>query len=135
VAEHPVGHRIEPSGVFLGQPGERALVHVALLYGGAAPKGGRCGRIKERPMNYRPVEKWGALPEGMSFVEATSVAVDGNDDVYVFNRGTHPVIVFDRAGRFKRHHGRPRRHALAHRRSAPHDSTVHHRRSMLAHHR
>lgn len=53
-------------------------------------------------MNYRPVEKWGVLPDGMSFVEATSVAVDGNDDVYVFNRGKHPVIVFDRAGRFKR---------------------------------
>ena len=53
-------------------------------------------------MNYKPVEKWGALPEGMSFVEATSVAVDTNDDVYVFNRGMHPVIVFDRAGRFKR---------------------------------
>jgi DNA-binding beta-propeller fold protein YncE len=53
-------------------------------------------------MNYRPVEKWGALPDGISFVEATSVAVDGNDDVYVFNRGKHPIIVFDRAGRFKR---------------------------------
>lgn len=53
-------------------------------------------------MNYRPVETWGVLPDGMSFVEATSVAVDGNDDVYVFNRGKHPVIVFDRAGRFKR---------------------------------
>ena len=53
-------------------------------------------------MDYRPVEKWGALPDGMSFVEATSVAVDANDDVYVFNRGKHPVIVFDRAGRFKR---------------------------------
>jgi DNA-binding beta-propeller fold protein YncE len=53
-------------------------------------------------MNYKPVEKWGALPDGMSFVEATSVAVNTNDDVYVFNRGKHPVIVFDRAGRFKR---------------------------------
>jgi DNA-binding beta-propeller fold protein YncE len=53
-------------------------------------------------MDYRPVEKWGALPDGMSFVEATSVGVDANDDVYVFNRGKHPVIVFDRAGRFKR---------------------------------
>ena len=30
-------------------------------------------------MNYRPVDKWGALPDGMSFVEATSVAVDAND--------------------------------------------------------
>ncbi len=53
-------------------------------------------------MDYKPVERWGALPDGMSFVEATSVAVDTNDDVYVFNRGKHPVIVFDRAGRFKR---------------------------------
>ena len=53
-------------------------------------------------MNYRPVANWGTLPEGMSFVEATSVAVDAHDDVYVFNRGKHPVIVFDRAGRFKR---------------------------------
>ncbi|HXU89541.1 MAG TPA: peptidyl-alpha-hydroxyglycine alpha-amidating lyase family protein [Methylomirabilota bacterium] len=53
-------------------------------------------------MNYKPVETWGALPDGMSFVEATSVAVASNDDVYVFNRGKHPVIVFDRAGRFKR---------------------------------
>jgi DNA-binding beta-propeller fold protein YncE len=56
-------------------------------------------------MNYRPVEKWGALPDGMRFVEATSVAVDANDDVYVFNRGPHPVIAFDRAGRFKRSWG------------------------------
>jgi DNA-binding beta-propeller fold protein YncE len=53
-------------------------------------------------MNYRPVEKWGALPDDMSFVEATSIAVDAKDDVYVFNRGKHPLIVFDRAGRFKR---------------------------------
>ena len=56
-------------------------------------------------MNYRPVEKWGALPDGMRFVEATSVAVDANDDVYVFNRGPHPVIAFVRAGRFKRSWG------------------------------
>ena len=53
-------------------------------------------------MDYKPVQSWGKLPEGMSFVEATSVAVDSHDDVYVFNRGKHPVIVFDRAGRFKR---------------------------------
>src|SRR6516164_7233266 len=51
-------------------------------------------------MNYRPVEGWGRLPEGWSFVEATSVAVDAKDNVHVFNRGEHPVIVFDREGRF-----------------------------------
>jgi NHL repeat len=53
-------------------------------------------------MQYRPVEGWGQLPEGWSLVEATSVAVGGQDEVYVFNRGAHPVIVFDRDGRFLR---------------------------------
>jgi len=42
------------------------------------------------------------LPDTWSFVEATSVAVDGRDNVYVFNRGAHPVIVFDRDGTFLR---------------------------------
>src|SRR5882672_8524695 len=51
-------------------------------------------------MNYRPVESWGKLPEGWSYVEATSVAVDASDRVWVFNRGEHPVIVFDRNGTF-----------------------------------
>jgi DNA-binding beta-propeller fold protein YncE len=53
-------------------------------------------------MQYRPVEGWGRLPEGWSFVEATSVAVDASDNVWVFNRGPHPVIMFDRDGNFRR---------------------------------
>jgi DNA-binding beta-propeller fold protein YncE len=56
-------------------------------------------------MHYRPVVKWGELPDGWSYVEATSVAVDPADNVYVFNRGAHPVIVFDREGRFLRSWG------------------------------
>jgi hypothetical protein len=56
-------------------------------------------------MNYRPVEGWGCLPEAWSFVEATSVTVDAKDNVWVFNRGDHPVIVFDRDGRFVRSWG------------------------------
>ena len=56
-------------------------------------------------MQYRPVEGWGRLPEGWSFVEATSVAVDAQDNVHVFNRGPHPVIVFDRDGKFLRSWG------------------------------
>ena len=74
-------------------------------------------------MQFRPVEGWGRLPEGWSYVEATSVAVDAQDNVWVFNRGEHPVIVFDREGKFlrswgegldparPRHQHRPRRHA------------------------
>ena len=56
-------------------------------------------------MPYRPVDGWGRLPDGWSFVEATSVAVDSRDQVYVFNRGEHPVIVFDRDGTFLRSWG------------------------------
>jgi DNA-binding beta-propeller fold protein YncE len=60
--------------------------------------------VTEKP-RYTVVEDWGRLPEGWSFIEATSVAVDGNDNVYVYNRGAHPVIVFDRDGRFLRSWG------------------------------
>ena len=52
------------------------------------------------PFTYEVVPNWEQLPENWSFYEATSVAVDSQDRVYVFNRGEHPVIVFDRDGRF-----------------------------------
>jgi DNA-binding beta-propeller fold protein YncE len=54
---------------------------------------------------YQVAEGWGELPPGMSFVEATAVCVDSKDNVYVFNRGAHPVIVFDRDGNFLRSWG------------------------------
>ncbi|MDA1280589.1 MAG: peptidyl-alpha-hydroxyglycine alpha-amidating lyase family protein [Chloroflexi bacterium] len=41
---------------------------------------------------------WGQLPDGWFYREATAVAVDQQDRVYVFNRGTCPVIVFDSDG-------------------------------------
>ena len=47
---------------------------------------------------YRPDPDWGALPAGWSYVEVAGVAADSQDNVYVFNRGEHPVIVFDRDG-------------------------------------
>ena len=58
-----------------------------------------------RALRYVVAEGWGALPEGWRFVEATSVAVDRRDNVYVYNRGEHPVIVFDREGNFLRSWG------------------------------
>ena len=41
---------------------------------------------------------WGNLPEGWTYKEATAVAVDSKDRVFVFNRGTCPMIVFDQSG-------------------------------------
>ena len=49
---------------------------------------------------YEVIEGWERLPEGWSFVEVAGVAVDSQDRVYVFTRGDHPIIVFDKEGRF-----------------------------------
>jgi len=43
-------------------------------------------------------DNWGNLPEGWFYKEATCVDVDSQDNVYVFNRGNHPMIVFDSVG-------------------------------------
>ena len=49
---------------------------------------------------YRVVEGWGQLPDGWELMDAAAVAVDHKDRVYVFNRGEHPMIVFDSEGNF-----------------------------------
>lgn len=49
---------------------------------------------------YGVVEGWGKLPDGWSYREVAAVGVDRQDRVYVFSRGDHPIIVFDREGNF-----------------------------------
>lgn len=38
------------------------------------------------------------LPEDWEFGHVIEVEVDSRDRVYVFNRGEHPVIIFDKEG-------------------------------------
>jgi hypothetical protein len=54
---------------------------------------------------YQVLENWGELPPGVTYGDAAAVCVDSKDNVYVFTRGTHPVIVFDRDGKFLRSWG------------------------------
>ena len=54
---------------------------------------------------YRVVAEWAKLPDGWSFKEVGGVGVDRHDNVYVFNRGEHPMIIFDREGNFLRSWG------------------------------
>ncbi|MDA1296669.1 MAG: peptidyl-alpha-hydroxyglycine alpha-amidating lyase family protein [Chloroflexi bacterium] len=55
---------------------------------------------------FEPVPYWAKLPMGVTFYgDATSVAVDSEDHVYVFNRGTDPIAVFDPDGNFVRSMG------------------------------
>jgi DNA-binding beta-propeller fold protein YncE len=56
-------------------------------------------------MRFELVEGWEQLPEGWSHGDVAGVAVDSQDRVYVFNRGEHPLIVYDRDGRFVRSWG------------------------------
>ncbi|HIN14661.1 MAG TPA: hypothetical protein EYM69_03335 [Dehalococcoidia bacterium] len=43
-------------------------------------------------------ENWGRLSDGWYYREATAISVGQRERVYVFNRGTSPVLVFDTAG-------------------------------------
>tara|TARA_B100000029_G_scaffold396184_1_gene394191 strand:- start:11453 stop:12352 length:900 start_codon:yes stop_codon:yes gene_type:complete len=45
---------------------------------------------------------WGDLPEGFEFHQVAGVAVDSDDQVYLFNRSSHQVMVFARNGNFVR---------------------------------
>jgi len=49
---------------------------------------------------YQLEEGWGRLPDGWSLRDVAAVGIDQQDRVYVYNRGPHPMIVFDREGNF-----------------------------------
>ena len=49
---------------------------------------------------YELAEDWGRLPEGYEFNQVAGVAVDKDDNVYLFNRSSHQMMVFDRDGSF-----------------------------------
>ena len=49
---------------------------------------------------YEELADWGELPDGWQFKDVVDIAVDAQDRVYVFNRGGHPVIIFEQDGRF-----------------------------------
>ena len=63
----------------------------------------------------RPASARAVMEPGWSFKEIGGVGVDRNDNVFVFNRGEHPMIVFDRDGNFLRSFGEglfPRAHGI-----------------------
>ena len=49
---------------------------------------------------YEYVENWGKLPAGWHFGWIPAVACDSKDNVYVYSRSEHPLVIFDRAGNF-----------------------------------
>ena len=51
---------------------------------------------------YELAEGWGDLPGGYEFHQVAGVAVDKDDQVYLFNRSSHQLMIFDRQGGFVR---------------------------------
>ena len=49
---------------------------------------------------YQVQEGWGQLPAGWKWGWIAAVACDSQDRVYVYSRSEHPMVVFDREGRF-----------------------------------
>ena len=49
---------------------------------------------------YELDEGWGKLPEGYEFHQVAGVAVDKDDNVFLFNRSAHQLQVYDREGNF-----------------------------------
>ncbi len=54
---------------------------------------------------YRVVPGFPQLPSGWQFGAVSAVATDSQGNVIVFHRGDHPIIVFDRNGKFLRSFG------------------------------
>src|SRR5260221_5810430 len=65
---------------------------------------------------YEVNDGWAKLPPGYEFnADVAAVGVDRQDNVYAFNRGKHPMCVFDRAGNLLRTWGEgiyPRAHGV-----------------------
>ena len=47
---------------------------------------------------YEIEEGWAKLPDGWDMKVVAGIGVDSKDRVYAFNRGDHPLIVFDSEG-------------------------------------
>src|SRR6516164_7753926 len=81
-------------------------INMTILLGLLASLGLRSGMNSSNGIpDYRPVKAWAKLPDGVVFGPVSSVATDSADRVYVCHRGRHPVLVFDREGRFLRSWG------------------------------
>jgi DNA-binding beta-propeller fold protein YncE len=51
-----------------------------------------------RAFGYAADDHWARLPPGIIWTEVAAIATDSRDRVFVFNRGEHPVLVFDPDG-------------------------------------
>jgi DNA-binding beta-propeller fold protein YncE len=77
-----------------------SIVLLLLCLGAAA------ARARGDEAGYTVVPGWPhTLPDGYRFGPVSAVAPDGRGAIFVFHRGEHPILVFNRAGEFLRSFG------------------------------
>jgi DNA-binding beta-propeller fold protein YncE len=77
-----------------------SLQHEQFMSGLSHPANNRSRNVGSGDYRYKAVANWMLRPAGFDPVEVAAVATDSQDQVYVFNRGLHPVAVFSPAGEF-----------------------------------
>jgi DNA-binding beta-propeller fold protein YncE len=54
--------------------------------------------LADGEFRYEVVESWAKVPKDIELGEVAAVATNRHDEVFLFSRGAHPVIVLDREG-------------------------------------
>ena len=49
-------------------------------------------------MKFGPVADWPNLPAGLRLVDVVAIAIDSDDNLFIFNRGATPIVVLDLNG-------------------------------------
>ncbi|HWC28634.1 MAG TPA: peptidyl-alpha-hydroxyglycine alpha-amidating lyase family protein [Dehalococcoidia bacterium] len=62
-------------------------------------------KIDVGPRQYELVEGWGNLPDGWRWGQCAGVACDSENNVHVYTRTEHPLMIFDRKGNLVDHWG------------------------------
>ena len=78
------------------------MVFITAGMGGGTGTGAAPVIVGSGQFRYEVIENWAQLPDGWRLHEIGGIGIDRDHNVYVFNRGEHPMIVFDRDGNFLR---------------------------------
>lgn len=57
-------------------------------------------RFGSGELRYELVEGWEQLPKGWTHADVAGVCTDADGNVFLYARGEHPVIIYDRDGKF-----------------------------------
>src|SRR5581483_11255466 len=69
---------------------------------GKSPEEAMAERLGSGEWSFAVNEAWAKIPDEIVLGDCAAVGVDSKDNVYAFNRGHHPVAVFDKDGKLLR---------------------------------